>query len=118
MPDEIKAAPSRAPKLLIPAFGRLYGALAPATEPLMRLMAGGSLAFHGWQIVFGNIEGAARFFESVGFANGLLSAWVVGILELGCGFCLALGLLTRLAAGPIIVFLIVAIVTYHLEYGY
>jgi len=118
MADEVKAAPRAAPKLLIPALGRLYGALAPLTEPLMRLMAGGSLAFHGSQILFGNIEGAARFFESVGFANGLLWAWVVGILEFVCGLCLALGLLTRLAAGPILVFLIVAIVTYHLEYGY
>jgi putative oxidoreductase len=35
-----------------------------------------------------------------------------------CGLCLALGLFTRLAAGPIIVFLIVAIVTYHWELGY
>ena len=118
MADEVKAAPRAAPTLLIPALGRLYGALAPLTEPLMRLMAGGSLAFHGSQILFGNIEGAARFFESVGFANGLLWAWVVGILEFVCGLCLALGLLTRLAAGPILVFLIVAIVTYHLEYGY
>ncbi len=88
------------------------------TELLIRLIAGGSLAFHGYQILFGNIEGAARFFESVGFDNGLMWAWVVGILEFVCGLLLALGLFTRLAAGPIIVFLIVAIVTYHWEYGY
>jgi putative oxidoreductase len=43
---------------------------------------------------------------------------VVGILEFVCGLCLALGLFTRLAAGPIIVFLIMAIATYHLQYGY
>jgi putative oxidoreductase len=118
MADMTNAAPSRAPKLIVPALGRFYAALAPVTELLMRLMAGGSLAFHGAQILFGNMEGAARFFESVGFDHGLLWAWVVGILELVCGLCLALGLLTRLAAGPIIVFLIVAIVTYHLEFGY
>jgi putative oxidoreductase len=107
-----------APKLLIPPLGYLYRAFAPITEPLIRLMAGGSLAFHGYQILFGNIEGAARFFESVGFDHGLMWAWVVGILELVCGTCLAIGLLTRLAAGPILVFLIVAIVTYHWEFGY
>jgi putative oxidoreductase len=118
MPDEIKTTPSPAPQLMIPALGRLYGALAPVTELIIRLMAGGSLAYHGWQILFGNIEGAARFFESVGFANGLLWAWVVGILEFVCGLCLALGLLTRLAAGPILAFLVVAIITYHLEFGY
>jgi putative oxidoreductase len=107
-----------ATKLLIPPLGRLYAVFAPFTELLIRLMAGGVLAFHGYQILFGNVEGAGRFFESVGFENGLFWAWVVGYLELGCGIALALGLLTRLAAGPIIVFLAVAIVTYHLPNGF
>jgi putative oxidoreductase len=105
-------------KLLIPLFGRLYQPFRPITEPLIRLIAGGSLAWHGQQILFGGIEGTARFFESVGFEDGLVLAWVVGILQLVCGLCLALGLATRLAAGPIIGFLIVAIVTYHWEFGY
>jgi len=106
------------PKLLIPQFGRLYDPFRPVTEPLIRLIAGGALAWHGQQILFGGLEGAANFFESVGFEDGLLWAWIVGILEFVCGLCLALGLFTRLAAGPIIVFLIVAIVTYHWELGY
>jgi len=105
-------------RLLIPPLGRLYSVFAPYTELLIRLIAGGSLAFHGSQILFGNIEGAARFFESVGFDNGLMWAWVVGILEFVCGILLAIGFLTRLAAGPILVFLIVAIVRYHWEFGY
>jgi putative oxidoreductase len=104
-------------KLLIPPFGRIYAVFAPFTELLIRLIAGGSLAFHGYQIL-GNIEGAARFFESIDFENGLLWAWIIGIFELVCGTLLAIGLFTRLAAGPIIVFLIVAIVTYHWEFGY
>jgi len=107
-----------APKLLIPVCGHLYAQFAPYTEALIRLMAGGSLAYHGYQILFGNIEGAARFFESVGFEDGMLWAWVVGILQFVCGLCLALGLFTRIAAGAIIGFLVVAIVTYHLEFGY
>jgi putative oxidoreductase len=106
------------PKLLIPPLGRLYSIFAPITELLIRLIAGGSLAFHGYQILFGNIEGAGRFFESVGFENGVMWAWVIGILEFVCGLLLAIGLLTRLAAGPIIVFMIVAIVTYHWDNGY
>jgi putative oxidoreductase len=105
-------------KLLIPPLGRLYDLFRPITEPLIRLMAGGALAVHGYQILFGNVEGAGRFFESVGFENGLMWAWIVGVLEFGCGILLALGLFTRLAAGPIIVFLIVAIVTYHLPFGF
>ncbi len=104
--------------LLIPPLGRLYDVFRPITELLIRLVAGGALAFHGQQILFGNIEGAGRFFESVGFDNGLMWAWVVGILEFGGGLLLALGLLTRIAAGAIIVFLAVAIVTYHLPFGF
>ena len=107
-----------APKLIVPQLRYLYGALWPLTEPLMRLMAGGSLAYHGYQILFGNIEGAARFFESVGFEQGLLWAYVVGVLELVCGTLLAIGLFTRLAVGPILVFLIVAIVSYHWDFGF
>ena len=107
-----------APKLLIPWFGRIYAIFAPITELLIRLIAGGSLAFHGYQILFGNIEGAGRFFESVGFEDGLMWAWIVGILEFVCGILLAIGLFTRVAAGPIIAFLTVAIVTYHWENGY
>lgn len=106
------------PKLIIPSLGHVYDTLWPITEPLVRLMAGGSLAFHGYQILFGNTEGAARFFESVGFEQGLMWAYVVGLLELICGMLLALGLLTRLAAVPILIFLIVAIVTYHWDFGY
>ena len=33
------------PKLLIPSLGRLYAIFVPITLPLIRLMAGGSLAF-------------------------------------------------------------------------
>jgi putative oxidoreductase len=107
-----------AARLLIPPFGRIYDTFRPITELLIRLMAGGALAFHGYQILFGNIEGAGRFFESVGLEDGLLWAWVVGILEFGGGLLLALGLLTRIAAGAIIVFLAVAIVIYHWPFGF
>ena len=106
------------PQILIPPLGRLYDLFRPITEPLIRLIAGGALAYHGYQILFGGIEGAANFFESVGFENGVLWAWVVGFLQLVCGLCLAAGLLTRLVAGPIIVFLIMAIATYHWELGF
>lgn len=101
------------PRLVIPALGRLYSLLAPVTEPLVRLVAGGALAMHGYPILFGNTVAAAKFLESVGFADGLFWAYVVGTVEFACGLCLALGLLTRVVAVPIIGFLAIAIVTYH-----
>ena len=107
-----------APRLLIPAFGGIYRTLAPITEPLIRVVAGGSLAIHGFPILFGNTDAAADFLDSVGFDNALFWAYVVGVVEFVCGLCLALGFLTRLVAVPIIGFLVVALVTYHWQFGF
>lgn len=109
------ALPSR---LIIPALGAVYRALAPFTEPLIRVVAGGSLAIHGYPILFGHTGAAAKFLESTGFENGLFWAYVVGTVELVCGLCLALGLFTRVVAVPIIGFLVVAIVSYHWQFGF
>lgn len=77
------------PRLLVPALGGIYRAVAWITEPLIRVVAGGSLAIHGFPILFGNTAGAAKFLESVGFENSLFWAYVVGVVELVCGVCLA-----------------------------
>lgn len=105
-------------RLVIPALGSIYGAVAPITEPLIRVVAGGSLAIHGFPILFGNTAAAARFLESVGFDNALLWAYVVGFVEFVCGICLAVGLLTRAVAVPISAFLATAIITYHWQFGF
>ena len=115
---KVEALLSEAPRLLIPALGTIYGALAPLTEPLVRVIAGVSLAIHGYPILFGNTAGAAQFLGSVGFDPPLLWAYVVGFVEFVCGVCLAVGLLTRVVAVPIIVFLVVAIVSYHWQFGF
>jgi putative oxidoreductase len=109
---------STTPRLVIPALGPLYRAFAPISEPLIRLVAGGSLAIHGFPILFAQSEAAAKFLASVGFENALFWAYVVGIVEFVCGVCLAIGFLTRLAAVPIIGFLVVAIATYHWQFGF
>ena len=106
------------PQLFIPALGTIYRTFAPITEPLIRVVAGGSLAIHGYPILFGNKAAAAKFLESVGFQDGLFWSYIVGTVEFVCGLCLALGLLTRLVAGPIIGFLLIAIVTYHWQFGF
>jgi putative oxidoreductase len=105
-------------RLVVPIFGVLYRTFAPITEPLIRLVAGGSLAMHGYPILFGHTVAAAKFFESIGFQNGLFWAYVVGILEFVCGLCLAVGFLTRVVAVPIIGFLFITIVTYHWQFGF
>jgi len=108
----------RNPHLLIPGLGSIYRLLWPITEPLVRVVAGGSLAIHGFPILFGEIAATAKFLASNGFQNAVFFAYVTGIVEFVCGLSLALGLLTRLVAAPIIGFLVIAMVTYHWQFGF
>jgi putative oxidoreductase len=108
----------QAPRLLVPALGGIYRTFAPITEPIVRVVAGGSLAIHGYPILFGDIGAAAKFLESTGFENDVFWAYVVGSVEFVCGLFLALGFLTRVVAAPIIGVLVIAIVTYHWQYGF
>ncbi|MFF6785739.1 DoxX family membrane protein [Streptomyces sp. NPDC012510] len=69
---------------------------------LLRLGAGGVLAAHGTQKLFGwfgghGIEGTGAFMESVGYAPGKASATASGLAETGGGALLALGLATPAA---------------------
>jgi putative oxidoreductase len=105
------------PRLAIPALGPVYRALAPFTELLIRVCAGLSLAAHGYAILFGDHEAFAAFFERAGFAPGLFWTFVVGLTQLIGGLCFAFGLLTRLVAVPILIFLLTA-VAYHWRYGF
>jgi putative oxidoreductase len=106
------------PRLIVAPLGALYRAMAPITELLVRVVAGGSLAIHGYQILFGGVQAAAGFLGGLGWSAPLFWAYVVGAVEFGCGLCLALGLFTRAVAVPIIVFLATAIVTYHWQFGF
>ncbi|WP_085208778.1 DoxX family protein [Streptomyces sp. Amel2xC10] len=69
---------------------------------LLRLGAGGVLAAHGTQKLFGwfgghGLEGTGQFMESVGYAPGKASATAAGLAEAGGGVLLALGLATPAA---------------------
>lgn len=69
---------------------------------LLRLGAGGVLAAHGTQKLFGwfgghGIEGTGQFMESVGYTPGKQSAAAAGLAEAGGGALLALGLATPAA---------------------
>ncbi|WP_030672608.1 DoxX family protein [Streptomyces rimosus] len=69
---------------------------------LLRAGAGGVLAAHGAQKLFGwfgggGLEGTGQFMESVGFVPGKASATVAGLTEAGGGVLLAFGLATPAA---------------------
>ncbi len=103
-------------RLLIPALGGLYRALAPVTELLIRLMAGLSLIAHGYPKFFA-LPANAAFFEKAGFTPGLLWALAVAVTETIGGLLLAVGFLTRVVSVPILLFLLTAVV-YHSQFGF
>jgi putative oxidoreductase len=105
------------PRLLIPALGPVYRALAPATGALVRVISGLSLVAHGSPKLFVNPAGNAAFFEQAGFSPGMFWSILTGCTETIGGLCLAVGFLTRLVCVPILIFLLTAI-SYHWQFGY
>lgn len=103
-------------RFVIPTLGRVYHALAPFTELLIRLMAGLSLIAHGYPKFFA-LPANAAFFDAAGFSPGLLWALLTALTETVGGLLLAVGLLTRLACIPILLFLLTA-VHYHSQFGF
>lgn len=108
---------AKAARPIIPMLGIVTWALAPFTELAVRIFAGVALIAHGYPKLFVNPEGNAAFFEQAGFSPGLFWSILVGLTETVGGLCLAVGLLTRLVAVPILIFLLTAI-TYHWQFGF
>jgi putative oxidoreductase len=103
--------------LIYPQLGALYQTLAPVTEAALRVMVGLALVPHGLRMTFGffpttgqplrNIGMLGDYLEKQGYRPGKLWAVAISLTQLICGPLLALGLLTRLAAVPIVLFLLV-----------
>ncbi len=84
---------------------------APAWTILIRFMVGFIFFFEGLQkFIFADILGAGRF-ETIGIPWPQFTGPFVGAIETVCGLLILLGLLTRLAAIPLIITMIVAIIT-------
>lgn len=84
---------------------------APAATVLIRLSVGLIFLSEGIQkFLYPEALGVGRF-EKIGIPWPALSAPFVGFWEVTCGVLLILGLLTRLAAIPLIIDMLVAIAT-------
>lgn len=82
---------------------------APAATLLVRLSVGAIFVSEGLQkFVFPRALGVGRF-AAIGIAAPQLTAPFVGAVEIVCGLLVLLGLLTRLAALPLVVDMLVAI---------
>jgi putative oxidoreductase len=103
--------------LIFPALSPVYEALAPWGEALLRVVAGLALVPHGLRNTFGffpntgvrshDLRALAAQLDRDGYAPGKLWAPLISAVQLVCGPLLALGLFTRPAAVPIVIFLLV-----------
>ena len=103
--------------LIFPALGGLYQALAPWAEAALRVAVGLALVPHGLRNTFGmfpttgvrshSIAALAVQLDRDGYRPGRLWAPLISITQLVGGPLLALGLFTRVAAVPIVLFLVV-----------
>jgi putative oxidoreductase len=93
------------------SFRTLMSTTAPASVILIRIVVGGVFLSEGIQkFLFPNELGAGRFIK-IGIPAPELMGPFVGILEIVCGSLIILGLLTRLAAIPLIINMCVALIS-------
>ncbi|CAM4033002.1 DoxX family protein [Paenibacillus alkaliterrae] len=89
---------------------------------IVRLVVGLLFAGHGAQKLFGwfggyGPKGTGGWLESIGVKPGVAMAVVAGLMELIGGLLFAAGLLTPIAAGLIVMTMLVAIVKVHGQNG-
>ncbi len=87
---------------------------------LLRVGFGLSLAYHGYNKVFGGggLAGTARWFGSIGMKYPAVQARMAAATEIGAGLMFAVGFLTPLAAAGMIGVMVVAIWTVHRFNGF
>lgn len=100
--------------MVLPQF---YQTLAPVTETLLRIAVGLALVPHGLRMTFGffpatgqplrNIGMLADYLNKQGYRPGRPLALAISATQLVCGPLVALGLFTRPAMVPIVLFLLV-----------
>ncbi len=107
-----------APSLIVPALGDLYRTLEPWAELLLRVVVGLALIPHALRNTFGlfpntgqplrSTKMLAEYLNKQGYRPGKVWASAIAATQFICGPLLALGLFTRLAAVPIVLFLLVS----------
>ncbi|CAM4067412.1 MULTISPECIES: DoxX family protein [Tsukamurella] len=84
-----------------------------------RIILGIVFVAHGWRSMFTVGPGqTGRFFESLGIPLPNFFAWVVGLTELFGGALLILGLAVPLVAVALIIDMLVAMFTVHIDKGF
>jgi putative oxidoreductase len=104
--------------LIFPQLGPLYQSLLPWAEALLRVAVGLALVPHGLRNTFGlfaatgvrshNLRELAGQLDEDGYRPGRFWAPAISVTQLVFGPMLAVGLLTRPVAIPIVIFLVVS----------
>jgi putative oxidoreductase len=110
--------PEPATPYFVAGLAGLYAELSPIAFALLRAVTGLALVPHGLRMTFGffqstglkvaSLKMLADQLDETGYRPGRLWAPAIAITELVCGPLLALGLFTRPAAAPIVIFLAVS----------
>jgi putative oxidoreductase len=99
-------------------LGKVFGGLEEYAPLLIRLGLLAIFGYHGSQKLFdlfggAGLEKTAEFFQSKDFPMPMFLATVAGIGELGGGFLVGIGLITRYAAGILCIIMLVALIFFH-----
>lgn len=99
-------------------MSHVFTTLAPFTEALLRVAVGAALVPHGLRMAFGffpdtgqplrSIAMLADYLNRQGYRPGCFWAVAIAFTQLVCGPLIALGLFTRVAAVPVVLFLVVS----------
>lgn len=73
---------------------------------------------HGWAKLSRGPDGFARIVEWIGFPLPHFFAWLTTITELVTGFAMFIGAFVTLVSIPMLVILLVAMFSVHLQYGF
>ena len=90
---------------------RLIETNAPRSVILIRIIVGGVFLSEGIQKFLYPAENAAGRFAKIGIPSPDVMGPFVGVVEIVCGVLILIGFLTRLAAIPLIVDMLVAILS-------
>jgi putative oxidoreductase len=90
---------------------------------ILRVGIGLMFFAHGLQMALGKlggpgVQGFAKMLEGLGFSPAILWSCLASYSVLIGGLCLILGIFTRIAAVPLIIFMLVALVKVHLSKGF
>jgi putative oxidoreductase len=104
--------------LIVPGLANAYAALGPLAEALLRVVVGFALVPHALRMTFGwfphtglkvdSLKALAEQLDQTGYRPGRLWAPAISLTELVCGPLVAVGLFTRPAALPVVIFLAVS----------